>query len=48
MKKHMPKAALHLLPGFGHVTVAQDPALINRLLEEAFAEADKRLEAGRW
>lgn len=48
MKKHMPKADLHILPGVGHVTVVQEAEKVNAILDETFAIASKRLQEGKW
>ena len=44
MKRTIPGAALAVLPGSGHMTNLEEPALFNRLLEDFFHQ----VEAGRW
>jgi pimeloyl-ACP methyl ester carboxylesterase len=44
MKRTIPGAALAVLPGSGHMTNLEEPALFNRLLEDFFHQ----VESGRW
>jgi pimeloyl-ACP methyl ester carboxylesterase len=44
MKRTIPGAALAVLPGCGHMTNLEEPALFNRLLENFF----RQVESGRW
>ena len=44
MKRTIPTAALSVLPGSGHMTNLEEPALFNRLLEDFF----RQVESGRW
>jgi pimeloyl-ACP methyl ester carboxylesterase len=44
MKRTIPGAALAVLPGSGHMTNLEEPALFNRLLEDFF----RQVESGRW
>ena len=44
MKRTIPGAALAVLPGSGHMTNLEEPALFNRLLEAFFHQ----VESGRW
>ena len=44
MKRTIPTAALSVLPGSGHMTNLEEPALFNRLLEDFFRQVD----SGRW
>ncbi len=44
MKRTIPAAALSVLPGSGHMTNLEEPALFNRLIEDFFHQ----VESGRW
>ncbi|MEK6210556.1 MAG: alpha/beta hydrolase [Pseudomonadota bacterium] len=44
MKRTIPAAKLAVLPGSGHMTNLEEPALFNRLLEDFF----QQVESGRW
>ncbi|MEQ1880673.1 MAG: alpha/beta hydrolase [Burkholderiales bacterium] len=44
MKRHIPGAALAVMPACGHMTNLEEPALFNRLLEDFIHQA----ECGRW
>ena len=44
MKRSIPGATLAVMPGCGHMTNLEDPALFNRLLEDFFHQ----VESGRW
>ena len=44
MKRTIPGAAFAVLPGSGHMTNLEEPALFNRLLEDFFHQ----VESGRW
>jgi len=44
MKRTIPGADLFVMPGSGHMTNLEDPALFNRVVEDFFRDA----ETGRW
>lgn len=44
LKRTIPTASLAMLPGSGHMTNLEEPALFNRLLEDFFHQ----VESGRW
>jgi pimeloyl-ACP methyl ester carboxylesterase len=42
MKRTIPGADLFIMPGSGHMTNLEDPALFNRVVEDFFRDAEKR------
>ena len=46
MKRTIPTSDLFIMPGSGHMTNLEDPALFNRVVEDFFRDAEMRGEKG--